>query len=98
MPKMTYHRHFTEEAKGHIFIEKSGSCTITLTGAAAMTQEELDKYGRLFANAEKMQTVLHKLIDCLPELDSEDEPLDGSEAVDVLAQLWDEIKESIKEK
>ena len=50
-----------------------------------------------YLNSEdKMRTVLYKLIDSLPELDSEDEPLEGSEAVSILAQLWDEIKESVK--
>lgn len=42
----TYHKHFKDnEPEGHIFIDKKGACTITLTGAAAMTQEELDAYG-----------------------------------------------------
>ena len=94
--KMTYTPHYKDQPEGHIFIKKSGACTITLTGAAAMTQDELNKFGKLFANADKMQTVLHKLIDSLPELDSEDEPLEGSEAVSILCQLWDEMKKSVE--
>jgi hypothetical protein len=50
----------------------------------------------LLKKNDKMETVLFKLIDCLPELDSEDEPLEGSEAVSILCQLWDEIKASVK--
>lgn len=50
----------------------------------------------LLKREEKMRSVLYKLIDSLPELDSEDEPLEGSEAVNILSQLWEEIKESVK--
>lgn len=66
-------------------------------------QEERDaimkKYRPVIAllkREDKMRMVLYKLIDSLPELDSEDEPLEGSEAVDILCQLWDEIKEAVK--
>lgn len=63
MKTLTYTPHYKIDSEGHIFIgNTSGGCTITLTGAAAMTQEQLDKYGKLFANALKMETVLHKLI------------------------------------
>ncbi|MEK9769530.1 MAG: hypothetical protein VW683_11465 [Betaproteobacteria bacterium] len=46
-----YTKHHKGHSEGHVFIEKDGACTITLTGAAAMTQEELDYYGELFAKA-----------------------------------------------
>lgn len=44
----------------------------------------------------RMKTVLEKLVDSLPELNDEDTPLEGSQAVDVLCGLWDEIKEALK--
>ena len=47
----TYSPHYYDHAEGHIFINKPGACTITLTGAASMTQDELDRYGELFALA-----------------------------------------------
>jgi len=46
-----YKKHHAVWPEGHIFIDKDGACTITLTGAATMTQEELDYYGELFAKA-----------------------------------------------
>jgi len=46
-----YTNHYKDHSEGHIFLEKDGACTITLTGAASMTQEELDYYGELFAKA-----------------------------------------------
>ena len=46
-----YKRHHKDHAEGHIFLDKDGACTITLTGAAAMTQDELDHYGELFTKA-----------------------------------------------
>ena len=46
-----YTNHHKDYSEGHIFLDKDGACTITLTGAAAMTQEELDYYGELFAKA-----------------------------------------------
>ena len=46
-----YTNHYKDHSEGHIFLDKDGACTITLTGAAAMTQEELDYYGELFAQA-----------------------------------------------
>ena len=38
-------------AGGYIFLDKEGACTITLTGAAAMSQEELNKWGELIAES-----------------------------------------------
>lgn len=44
--KYTYNQHYKTYAEGHIFIEKEGACTVTLTGAASMTQKELDELGK----------------------------------------------------
>ena len=46
-----YKKHYRDHSEGHIFLDKDGACTITLTGAASMTQDELDYYGELFAKA-----------------------------------------------
>ena len=40
----TYSRHYKDTAEGHIFLQKRGACTITLEGAMAMSQKELDKF------------------------------------------------------
>lgn len=48
--KWTYSgHHFNGEAKGHIFLghDKKGASVIELTGAASMTQDELNKLGEL---------------------------------------------------
>jgi len=47
----TYSRHYKSDAQGHIFLNKEGACTIGLTGAASMSQEVLDVYGELMAEA-----------------------------------------------
>lgn len=47
----SYSRHYFHDARGHVYIDKPGACTITLVGAADMTQTELDHYGELFASA-----------------------------------------------
>jgi len=44
---------------------------------------------------QKMETVINKVIEAFPEMDT-DEPIEGSEAVDTICQLWDELKESVK--
>lgn len=52
-PYMTvqYSPHnFDDRAEGHLFIHKRGACTITLTGAASMSQEELNEWGTLIAS------------------------------------------------
>ena len=49
--KASYRKHHRADPEGHIFIEKPGAVTITLKGAAAMTQAELDFYGEIFAEA-----------------------------------------------
>jgi hypothetical protein len=62
-------------------------------------QAIMTKYNKIIAlmqSNDRKLTVLYKLIDSLPELDNEDEPLEGSEAVSILAQLWEEIKEAAK--
>lgn len=47
----TYSSHKKDSPEGSIFLAKEGACTITITGAAAMSQEELDGYGEIFVNA-----------------------------------------------
>jgi hypothetical protein len=49
--KAEYSPHYLDDARGHIYIDKPGACTIDLTGAAAMTQEELNFYGKIMAKA-----------------------------------------------
>ncbi|HAT64540.1 MAG TPA: hypothetical protein DCS66_08045 [Flavobacteriaceae bacterium] len=46
-----YTKHHKDNAEGHIYLDKSGACTITLKGAAAMSQNELDHYGTIMAEA-----------------------------------------------
>ena len=46
-----YSSHHKDSSEGHIFLAKEGACTIHLIGSASMSQEELDKYGNLFAHA-----------------------------------------------
>jgi len=45
--------------------------------------------------SEKMRAVLEKLVASFPEMDT-DEPIAGSDAVDILCGMWDEIKDAIK--
>ena len=48
----TYHKHYRPDSpQGHIFLDKEGACTIHLHGAAAMSQDELDHYGKVMASA-----------------------------------------------
>jgi len=49
--KSQYHKHYFDDPKGHIFMEKKGAVCIELHGAASMPQEELDFFGELFAAA-----------------------------------------------
>ena len=50
--KVTYSpHHFDDRPRGHLFLDKEGACTILLHGASSMSQEELDKYGRIMAYA-----------------------------------------------
>lgn len=56
-----YSPHFTDQPEGHIFLEgtKDGeACCIDLTGAAAMTQEQLNANGRLMAAAPRLLKLL----------------------------------------
>jgi len=46
-----YSPHYFDTAQGHIFINKEGACTIQLEGASAMTQAELDEFGKLIVDA-----------------------------------------------
>ena len=52
----TYLKHYKDDAEGHIYLNKEDACTITLRGlgfkgAAVMSQEELDRYGEVMAEA-----------------------------------------------
>ena len=49
----TYKKHFLDitQAEGHIYLDKEGACTITLSGAASMSQDELNHYGEIMAEA-----------------------------------------------
>jgi len=46
-----YSPHYTDTAKGHIFINKPGACTIQLEGASSMTQAELDQLAQTMVDA-----------------------------------------------
>ena len=46
-----YTRHHGDHPAGHIYLDKEGACTITLEGAASMSQDELDIYGKVMAEA-----------------------------------------------
>lgn len=48
----TYSTHYNgQQAEGHIYLDKEGACTITLTPALTMPQHELDRYGEIMAKA-----------------------------------------------
>jgi hypothetical protein len=53
--KVTYSRAYRDHAEGHIYLDKprqaGHACTIQLTGAASMSQDELDGYGETMARA-----------------------------------------------
>lgn len=49
--KVTYSRHYRPNAEGHVYLYKPGPCTIEVTGAVAMSQEELDWWGEKIAAA-----------------------------------------------
>ena len=40
-----------DSPEGHIYLDKEGACTITLSGAASMRQDELDRYGEIMVEA-----------------------------------------------
>jgi len=52
-----YTRHHGDHPAGHIYLDKEGACmirvraTISLDGAASMSQDELDGYGEIMAEA-----------------------------------------------
>ena len=47
----TYSRHYKDTPEGHIFLQKEGACTITLEGAMAMPQKELDEFAEIMVKA-----------------------------------------------
>ena len=73
--------HF-EDARGYIFMEKAtGACTIHLTGAASMTQRELDAHGCLLAAAPTMLDALKYVVRYHREHDSGEGELFGLDFV-----------------
>ena len=47
----TYKTHYkVGEPEGHIYLDKEGACSITLEGAASMTQDELDAFAAHMVN------------------------------------------------
>jgi hypothetical protein len=51
MKYATYSRHYKTDAQGHIFLTKEGACTITLVGAASMSQKELNEHAEIMVDA-----------------------------------------------
>ena len=49
--RVSYKECHHDHSEGYIFLDKEGACTITLTGAVAMSQEELNKWGELIAES-----------------------------------------------
>ncbi len=49
--KATYKREYRKDARGYICLHKRGAKTISLIGAMAMSQKELDFYGEIMADA-----------------------------------------------
>ena len=47
----TYLKHYKDDAEGHICLGQDLACTITLKGAASISQDELDRYGEVMAEA-----------------------------------------------
>jgi len=47
----TYKKHHKDSPEGHIYLDKEGACTITLSGAASMRQDELDRYAAIMTEA-----------------------------------------------
>ena len=58
----SYKEHYRDYAEGHIFLDKEGASTITLTGASAMSQKELNKWGQLFSASPEMLTAIKNLL------------------------------------
>jgi hypothetical protein len=57
-----YSPHYKTNAEGHLFLNKNGACTITLTGAASMPQEELNEFGKLIAAAPELLASLKDML------------------------------------
>ena len=47
----TYKKHHKDSPEGHIYLDKEGACTITLSGAASMRHDELDRYAAIMTEA-----------------------------------------------
>ena len=49
--KATYSKHHFNYQEAHIFFDGKEACIITLKGSVSMTQDELDRYGKVMAEA-----------------------------------------------
>jgi hypothetical protein len=58
--KFSYSPHNFEHAEGHIYIDKPGACTITLTGAHLMEQKELDDLAEYIVRLLNKSNPMHK--------------------------------------
>jgi hypothetical protein len=65
---MAYSRHYRDDAEGHIFINKEGACTITLTPAQSMSQEELNYFGEMIVDSVNGGGFLQELVQALADL------------------------------
>jgi hypothetical protein len=94
MKYATYSRHYKTDAQGHIFLKKEGACTINLVGAAAMSQEELDGYGELIAEAfnSKKATRADKVIDLICFDDEKDADIEACKLLLKLDNLEDKTQ------
>lgn len=64
-----YSPHHREDAEGHIFMDTTGACTITLTGASSMPQEDLDRYGKLMSMAPELLWSLRMMLEAFDPYD-----------------------------
>ena len=49
--KVSYKKHHFGWPEAHIFFDKKEACSIALKGSVSMTQDELDRYGEVMAEA-----------------------------------------------
>lgn len=58
--KFSYSAHHFDHAEGHIFIDKPGACTVTLTGASSMSQDELNDLGEMIVKLLNKSNPMYK--------------------------------------
>lgn len=61
------------------------------------SDDEIDWFGKLFREAPGMADILRTLKHRLPEMDDENAPMAGSDAVQVLADIWPQISAVLAE-